>query len=166
MCSVAERLIALRGTKSRRSFAEELGTKESTLRNYEQGVTQPTADFLRDICKNLRVSPHWLLLGEGSRHEPGSGPPVSGAELAGLKKRVAELELELKRLETSNRALAEESKLAWEMRCSRDKDVEHYRKIIDGLMAYLQALAPRDGKNSGTFAPAFPGSLTTPPDRD
>lgn len=65
MSTIADRLSSLRDNKSRRFFADEIGTKESTLRNYEQGVTQPSADFLEIICKKLRISPRWLLLGEG-----------------------------------------------------------------------------------------------------
>ena len=65
MSNVANRLIFIRNTKSRRSFAEEIGVKESTLRNYEQGITQPTADFLENVCKKLSISPQWLLLGSG-----------------------------------------------------------------------------------------------------
>lgn len=157
MSGIAERLIALRGSRSRRSFAEEIETRESTLRNYEQGLTQPTADFLENICLKLRISPQWLLLGEGDRPAQAESPPGSRAELDALKMRIAELELEKNRLELQNSALAEENRLVREMRLSRDKDVEHYQKVVDGLMAHLQAFAQK-GEPSG-HAFALPGAL-------
>ena len=67
--SVAERLIELRGHQSRRSFAEVLGITESTLRNYEQGTSLPNSATLGDICKKLRISLDWLILGEGPKEK-------------------------------------------------------------------------------------------------
>ncbi len=65
------RLVRLRNGRARRAFAEQMGTTESTLRNYEKGVSSPTAEFLRNICQILRVSPEWLLFGENSPESQG-----------------------------------------------------------------------------------------------
>ncbi len=92
MPTVSERLVTLRGNKSRRAFAEELGAKESTLRNYEQGTTQPTAEFLEHICNKLRISPQWLLLGHGpmKQDEPDSpsSPKVGNDVLVGAPRQI------------------------------------------------------------------------------
>lgn len=65
------RLVKLRNGQARRTFAERMGTTESTLRNYEKGVSSPTADFLGNVCKILRISPEWLLFGETSLENKG-----------------------------------------------------------------------------------------------
>ena len=69
METLQERLISLRGESSRRSFAENLGINESTLRNYEKGVSSPDAQFMTTVCKKLRISPMWLLFGEDPLQE-------------------------------------------------------------------------------------------------
>lgn len=58
------RLVQLRNGQARSAFAERMGTTESTLRNYEKGISIPRADFLRHICQIFRISPEWLLFGE------------------------------------------------------------------------------------------------------
>ncbi len=63
--TIASRLRLVRGEQSRRSFAKRLSIKESTLRNYEQGASVPNADFLATVCKEMRISTQWLLLGKG-----------------------------------------------------------------------------------------------------
>lgn len=75
------RLVKLRNGQSRRAFAEQMGTTESTLRNYEKGVSSPTADFLRTVCQNLRITPEWLLLGKENLENKG-GQFVLPAALA------------------------------------------------------------------------------------
>lgn len=68
MKSIAERLVSIRGSVARRPFAEDIGITESTLRNYEQGSSSPNAETLEVICKKLRISPEWLVLGTGPMH--------------------------------------------------------------------------------------------------
>ncbi len=65
------RLVKLRNGQARRAFAERMGTTEGTLRNYEKGVSSPTADFLRNVCQILRISPEWLLFGETNSESRG-----------------------------------------------------------------------------------------------
>lgn len=78
MNDLAARLIKLRNGQPRRAFAEQMGTTESTLRNYEKGVSSPTAEFLRNVCHNLRISSDWLLMGENGLE--GSAAMVSPPE--------------------------------------------------------------------------------------
>ena len=105
MESIASRLRLLRGERSRRSFAAHLGTTESTLRNYENGLTFPGSDLLESICQKLRVSPVWLLLGEGAREggesAAASMPPQQAKEATGNCARCIKLEKELE-LEREN----------------------------------------------------------------
>lgn len=84
MDDLASRLIKLRNGQARRTFAELMGTTESTLRNYEKGVSSPTADFLRNICQKLRISPEWLLFGKNSPESNG-GQFFSSAVLAAMQ---------------------------------------------------------------------------------
>lgn len=84
MDDLASRLIKLRNGQARRAFAELMGTTESTLRNYEKGVSSPTADFLRNICQKLRISPEWLLFGKNSP-ETNGGQFFSPAVLATMQ---------------------------------------------------------------------------------
>ena len=65
MNDFASRLEALRQGTSRRAFAQKIGITESTLRNYEKGVSQPDAQILVTLCQKLNILPEWLLLGSG-----------------------------------------------------------------------------------------------------
>lgn len=163
MTTISERLQILRGDKSRRSFADFLGIPASTLKNYEQGDTSPPLETLELVCEKLCISRKWLMLGEGSMRAGESSavagqktvelegqerafsaqPPVFADQTRELKIRVKELELEKEQLERHNKLLAEENKFVREVRLSRDKDVEHYQRTIDGLLQQLQALTSK-----------------------
>lgn len=81
MDTLAARIEFIRGSQSRRSFAQEMDTTESTLRNYEKGVSVPDAIFLENICKKLRILPEWLLLGRGPMREDDDSKQALLAEL-------------------------------------------------------------------------------------
>lgn len=54
------------------------------MRNYESGASLPSSDLLESICKKLRISAEWLLLGEGpTRHAElsGTAPGTAFAEI-------------------------------------------------------------------------------------
>jgi phage repressor protein C with HTH and peptisase S24 domain len=74
MNTISIRLQELRGSQSRRAFAEKVNTSESTLRNYENGTSYPGSDFLGGICNKLRISPDWLLLGTGPMYKDEAQP--------------------------------------------------------------------------------------------
>ena len=63
---VAERLVQVRGMRSQRQFARELGVFQQNVNRYENGTT-PHADFLITLALRENVSLDWLLLGRGSR---------------------------------------------------------------------------------------------------
>ena len=158
MTTISERLQILRGDKSRRSFAELLGIPASTLKNYEQGDTSPPLETLELVCEKLCISRKWLMLGEGSMQEDASIPPQAETssleeKIRILEMRVRELEGEKGQLERHSKLLAEENKFVWEVRLSRDKDVEHYQRTIDGLLQQLQALTLK-GEPTISDAPA------------
>lgn len=69
--TISERIIAIRGKMSRRSFAKTLQIKENTLRNYELGLSLPNSDMIAKICTSFCVKSEWLLFGEGE------GPDVN-----------------------------------------------------------------------------------------
>ncbi len=62
--TLGERLITLRkenGYPIRKTFAEELGMPETTLRNYETDVREPGHSFLIRVSEKFNVSIDWLL---------------------------------------------------------------------------------------------------------
>ena len=59
-----ERLAQIRGDRSQRQFARELGVFQQNVNRYESGTT-PHADFLIRLAVKEGVSLDWLLLGRG-----------------------------------------------------------------------------------------------------
>jgi transcriptional regulator with XRE-family HTH domain len=61
---VSTRLAQVRGSRSQRAFARELGVFQQNVNRYENGTT-PHADFLITLALQENVSLDWLLLGRG-----------------------------------------------------------------------------------------------------
>ena len=59
-----ERLAQVRGTRSQRQFARDLGVFQQNVNRYESGTT-PHTDFLITLAVRESVSIDWLLLGKG-----------------------------------------------------------------------------------------------------
>ena len=59
-----ERLARVRGERSQRQFARELGVFQQNVNRYESGTT-PHTDFLITLAIKENVSVDWLLLGKG-----------------------------------------------------------------------------------------------------
>jgi transcriptional regulator with XRE-family HTH domain len=59
-----ERLARVRGERSQRQFARELGVFQQNVNRYESGTT-PHTDFLITLAVKESVSIDWLLLGKG-----------------------------------------------------------------------------------------------------
>ena len=59
-----ERLSAIRGDRSQRQFARDLGVFQQNVNRYESGTT-PHTDFLITLALKENVSVDWLLLGKG-----------------------------------------------------------------------------------------------------
>jgi transcriptional regulator with XRE-family HTH domain len=59
-----ERLAQIRGERSQRQFARDLGVFQQNVNRYENGTT-PHADFLIQLSLKENVSLDWLLLGKG-----------------------------------------------------------------------------------------------------
>ena len=58
------RLAQVRGSRSQRSFARELGVFQQNVNRYESGTT-PHADFLITLAVRENISLDWLLMGKG-----------------------------------------------------------------------------------------------------
>jgi transcriptional regulator with XRE-family HTH domain len=58
------RISQIRGDRSQRSFARELGVFQQNVNRYENGTT-PHADFLITLALQENVSLDWLILGRG-----------------------------------------------------------------------------------------------------
>jgi len=63
--TISERIVQIRDRLTQAEFAERVGINANTLRAYEKGRTQPSAETLSAICVKFNVSAHWLLTGEG-----------------------------------------------------------------------------------------------------
>ncbi len=59
-----ERLAQIRGNRSQRQFARDLGVFQQNVNRYENGTT-PHTDFLIQLSLKENVSLDWLLLGKG-----------------------------------------------------------------------------------------------------
>jgi transcriptional regulator with XRE-family HTH domain len=59
-----ERLAQVRGDRSQRQFARDLGVFQQNVNRYESGTT-PHTDFLITLALKEKVSVDWLLLGKG-----------------------------------------------------------------------------------------------------
>ena len=59
-----DRLAQIRGTRSQRQFARDLGVFQQNVNRYENGTT-PHTDFLITLALKEGVSVDWLLLGKG-----------------------------------------------------------------------------------------------------
>ena len=59
-----ERLAQVRGSRSQRQFARDLGVFQQNVNRYESGTT-PHTDFLITLATKEQVSIDWLLLGKG-----------------------------------------------------------------------------------------------------
>jgi transcriptional regulator with XRE-family HTH domain len=60
-------LAQIRGQRSQRQFARDLGVFQQNVNRYESGTT-PHADFLIQLSLKENVSLDWLLLGKGRMH--------------------------------------------------------------------------------------------------
>ena len=58
------RIAEVRGDRSQRGFARELGVFQQNVNRYESGAT-PNADFLITLAMKEKISLDWLVLGEG-----------------------------------------------------------------------------------------------------
>ena len=59
-----ERLAEVRGDRSQRQFARDLGVFQQNVNRYESGTT-PHTDFLITLALKENISIDWLLLGKG-----------------------------------------------------------------------------------------------------
>ena len=62
--SLPERLQKVRGNRSQRQFARDLGVFQQNVNRYESGTT-PHADFLITLAVREGISLDWLLMGKG-----------------------------------------------------------------------------------------------------
>ena len=61
---LSDRIAQVRGERSQRQFARDLGVFQQNVNRYESGTT-PHTDFLITLALKENVSVDWLLLGKG-----------------------------------------------------------------------------------------------------
>ena len=67
-----DRLATVRGDRSQRQFALDLGVFQQNVNRYESGST-PHTDFLITLAMKENISLDWLLLGKGKMRRKRSG---------------------------------------------------------------------------------------------
>ncbi len=60
-----KRIATVRGTRSQRRFALEIGVFQQNVNRYELGKTTPNVDFLIAVALKEGISIDWRLLGRG-----------------------------------------------------------------------------------------------------
>ena len=70
--NLPDRLATVRGDRSQRQFARDLGVFQQNVNRYESGTT-PHPDFLITLALKENISIDWLLLGKGKMRRSGSG---------------------------------------------------------------------------------------------
>ena len=68
--NLPDRLAKVRGDRSQRQFARDLGVFQQNVNRYESGTT-PHTDFLITLALKEQVSVDWLLLGKGKMKRKG-----------------------------------------------------------------------------------------------
>lgn len=76
--TLGARLKLIRGSKTQKQFAAELGITTNTWAMYERDERIPGADLLQSLCLQSEADPAWLLMGK----QPGTSADSSGAALA------------------------------------------------------------------------------------
>ena len=93
------RLRELRGDVSQEDLALKIGTKQTTLSNWERGFREPNFNGLALISTSCEVSADWLL---GLSDERGGVSSVGGdAEKVRMANKIHELEIKVATLENA-----------------------------------------------------------------
>lgn|GEM_PF-4433536 len=67
--ALGQRLRRIRGERTQQEFAQLLGTLPVRLSEYERGVTEPRAEFLKRFAQITGCRSDWLLTGDGDPYE-------------------------------------------------------------------------------------------------
>lgn len=116
---ISERIKTVRGSLSRAAFAKKIKITESTLRNYESGLSLPNSDTIAIICETCDTDPEWLILGTGSMHPNDTSAVQQHATTQSESTasepcvRCAKLEKELEEERGERRELAAENRKLW-----------------------------------------------------
>jgi len=94
---------------SQRELAKHIGIKNSTLRNWEDDVTEPRANKLNTLAGMLNVSLMWLINGEGDGLEASGENSVSNDNLDAALIEIRELRVQM--MHSANRLAKLEKRL-------------------------------------------------------
>ena len=94
---------------SQRDLAKHIGIKSSTLKNWEDDVTEPRANKLNTLAGMLNVSLMWLINGEGDGLEASDENSVTDANLDAALIEIRELRLQM--MHSANRLAKLEKRL-------------------------------------------------------
>lgn len=78
---LGKRIRSIRDTMSVAEFCRILDIHRNTLPNYESGDRAPDATVITNICSHFKISPQWLLFGNGPKyidgHQGGGADPAA-----------------------------------------------------------------------------------------
>lgn len=63
---IARRIEEVRGDRSQREFAKDLGISHQLIANYEAGKHLPSFEVIQILTAKERVNLNWLATGEGT----------------------------------------------------------------------------------------------------
>lgn len=88
--TIGGRIKQLRNKLPYQEFADLFGVSPHTIMRYESGKTDPSSKFIIKLCDYYKISPNWLLYGDGSEQTTDSiQPPPS--PLAQMERTLAKL---------------------------------------------------------------------------
>ena len=132
---------------NQRDFGSKIGVTTSIVSELERGKTRVSAELIRIISESFRVSPAWLLTGEGSMFLPTEEKVVvarpSLDSLVATKEELAETEA---RLATENAALKRQL----------DEQDKRIAALEDLAKSYLPDIASRGYEGGNSVAPSSP----------
>lgn len=77
------------------ALATRLGIRETTLRKWENDVSEPRANRLSMLSGVLNVSMRWLITGEGDGIEPPDGNPATTQDIRDILSEMRSMRAEL-----------------------------------------------------------------------
>ena len=65
---------------TQRQLADQIGVSNTSVSNWEKGLSRPDADLIQKLCAALHLQPNDFY-GTNQSHEPASRPPVSDEDI-------------------------------------------------------------------------------------
>lgn len=148
MESIKDRIRKLRRSLdlTQAEFAEKIGTKQSTITGYENGLRTPSGPAISSMCKAFNVSERWLIYGEGDMF---SSPSEFSLDDFARAHGATALELEIMKAYFS---IDEElrKKVLQEFQKNFAQDVPAADPVVDAEAEYIKKISGAAQKKAST----------------